>query len=341
MGLAMTPLLADVLASQDPCLALAPMQDITNWDFWKLTASYGGATIYFTEYFRVTQNTRPNRAILRSIVENPTGRPAVAQMIGNDIPELVRFAKELQRHPVAGIDLNLGCPAPVVYKKCAGGGLLRDPARVDAILGALRDAISTVPFTVKTRLGFTDPAEFDGLLPIFQKHSIDLLSVHGRTVREGYRDIVHYERIADAVQAMPCPVLANGSVDSPQRAMEILAQTGARGLMIGRAAVRSPWLFNQIRTAISGGNPGFPTGREVHDYIRRLYAAMTTPDVSEFAQVQRMKKYLNFVGVGISPEFLHAMRRCSDVAQLESVCSEFLAHDEPMLLNPVGTPRFE
>jgi len=85
-------------------------------------------------------------------------------MIGNDIPALVRTARELQQHPIAAVDLNLGCPAPVVYRKCAGGGLLREPGKVDAILGALREAVE-LKFTVKTRIGFDDPTVFDELLP--------------------------------------------------------------------------------------------------------------------------------------------------------------------------------
>src|ERR1700723_3231869 len=101
-------------------------------------------------------------------------------MIGNDIPSLVRVAKELQQLPVAAIDLNLGCPAPVVYRKCAGGGLLREPAKIDAILGALREAVS-IPLTLKTRIGFDSPEVFDELLQLFARHSIDLLTVHGRT----------------------------------------------------------------------------------------------------------------------------------------------------------------
>ena len=84
-------------------------------------------------------------------------------MIGNDISSLVRTALELQRYPVSAIDLNLGCPAPVVYRKCAGGGLLREPERVDAILGALREAV-TIPFTVKTRLGFDSTERFEDFL---------------------------------------------------------------------------------------------------------------------------------------------------------------------------------
>src|SRR5215207_7677125 len=106
---------------------------------------------------------------------------------------LVRNARLLQQFPVIAVDLNLGCPAPVVYRKCAGGGLLREPKRVDSILGALRAAIQPpCRFTVKTRLGFDSPEVFDELLAIFAKHSLDLLTVHGRTVAEMYRTEVHY-----------------------------------------------------------------------------------------------------------------------------------------------------
>src|SRR2546421_6931307 len=239
-------------------LALAPMQDVTDLAFWKLTADYGGADLYFTEYFRVHSTSNLERWILRSITENPTGRPVIAQMIGNDIPSLARTARELQQYPVVALDLNLGCPAPVVYRKCAGGGLLREPARVDAILGALRDAVTT-RFTVKTRLGFDSPEVFSELLAIFAKHSLDLLTVHGRTVKEMYGPQVHYDYITRAVAEVPYPVLANGNVYSAQTATEILDRTHARGLMIGRGAIRNPWLFHQIRQHLRGEAIFIPT----------------------------------------------------------------------------------
>ena len=263
---------AGLLRQPAPLLALAPMQDVTDLPFWRLLADYGGPDVYFTEYFRVHGTSNLERHILRSLVENPTGRPAVAQMIGNDITSLVRTARELQQYPVAAIDLNLGCPAPVVYRKCAGGGLLREPHRVDAILGALREAL-TIPFTVKTRLGFDTPDRFDELLSIFARHSIDLLTVHGRTVFEMYHAEVHYDFIARAVAAMPCPVLANGNISSASSAAAVLAQTGARGLMVGRGAIRNPWIFSQIRSHQRGERPRFPSGREVLEYIHRLYEA--------------------------------------------------------------------
>jgi tRNA-dihydrouridine synthase B len=318
-----------------PALALAPMQDVTDLPFWRLMAQYGGADVYYTEYFRVHATSHLEKYILRSLTENPTGRPAVAQMIGNDIPSLVRNAERLQEYPIVAVDLNLGCPAPVVYRKCAGGGLLRDPAKIDAILGALRDVIRPpCRFTVKTRIGFDSTAVFEQLLPIFARHSLDLLTVHGRTVAEMYRSQVHYDYIARAVQAVPCPVLANGNVSTVQNAVDVLRETGAAGLMIGRGAIRNPWLFEQIRQHLSGEPVFVPRGSDVLQYVHNLYSAVCTPGVQESAQVQKMKKYMNFIGAGVesSEAFLFDIRRCSTRADFFRICDTFLAHDQPMLL---------
>ncbi len=324
-----------MLSGSEPILALAPMQDVTDLPFWRVMSAYGGADVYYTEYFRVHPTSNLEKWILDSIKHNPTGRPAIAQMIGNDIPSLVRTAKELQNYPIVAVDLNLGCPAPVVYRKCAGGGLLREPQRVDAILGALRDAIP-IKFTVKTRLGFDSREVFEELLPIFAKHRIDLLTVHGRTVQEMYRSEVRYDYIARAVQSVPCPVLANGNIYSAQKAQQVLEQTGARGLMIGRGAIRNPWLFEQIRQLRRGERIFIPTGRDVLKYVRTLYDTTRPPDARESAQVQKMKKYANFIGLGVEPtgQFLHQIRRAATEADFFRICEEFLDHDRPTPLEP-------
>jgi len=329
-----------LLANPDPMLALAPMQEVTDLPFWKLMAAYGGADVYVTEYFRVHSTSSLQKHILKSITENPTGQPVIAQMIGNDIPSLVRTAHELQKYPIAAVDLNLGCPAPVVYRKCAGGGLLREPQRVDAILGALRDAVK-IKFTVKTRIGFDSPEVFDEVLPILAKHSLDLLAVHGRTVREMYGGTVHYDCIARAAAAMPCPVLANGNVHSARNAAEILRITGARGLMIGRGAIRNPWLFRQIRQHLRGEAVFMPGGFEVLDYVRALYAAVCSAGVPESAQVAKMKKYMNYLGEGVDRggQFLHQIRRVTTKSDFFRVCETFLNHDQPLPLEPFAFAR--
>jgi tRNA-dihydrouridine synthase B len=322
-----------LLHADAPILALAPMQDVTTLQFMRVIARYGGPDIYWTEYFRVHGDSRPEKWILESITKNPTGRPIVAQLIGNDIPALVRTAKLLQKHPVAAIDLNLGCPAPIVYRKCAGGGLLRDPEKIDAILAALRDAVA-VPFTVKTRVGFQSVDEFDELLPVFAKHPIDLLTVHARTVKQMYRPGVRYDLIARAARELKCPVLANGNVHGPAQARQLLAETGAHGLMIGRGAIRNPWLFDQIRAELRGERIRLPVGREVLAYIRELWENEITPGVSESAQVQRMKKFMNFIGEGVGGKFLFEIRRVATAGDFFRVCGDYLNHDEPLTLEP-------
>ncbi|MEY4635886.1 MAG: hypothetical protein RJA55_1684 [Acidobacteriota bacterium] len=325
--------LDELLRGPAPLLALAPMQEVTDGAFWTLVHKYGGADVYWTEYLRVHSTSTPEKWIVDDIIKNTTGRPVIAQMIGNDIPSLVRTAKFLQQLPVAAIDLNLGCPAPIVYRKCAGGGLLREPQRIDAILGALRDAVQ-VKFTVKTRLGFAAVEEFDQLLAIFARHSLDALTVHARTVAQLYRLPVHYDHIRQAVEVMPCPVIANGHVYSAAQAEELLMRTGARGLMIGRGVIRSPWLFNQIRQQLRGEPVTLPTGREVNGYIRALWDSQAGADRPEHKQCERMKKFLNYLGEGVPGTFLHQIRRTQTAGEFHGICHDFLDHDQPMPLLP-------
>jgi tRNA-dihydrouridine synthase len=330
---------AALLESGQPLLALAPMQEVTDAAFWELVQQRGGADVYWTEYCRVHAVSCLEKWIVASVRANPTGRPVVAQMIGNDIPHLVRTARQLEQLPVAAIDFNLGCPAPVVYKKCAGGGLLRDPQRVDAILGALRETVR-IKFTVKTRLGFESAADFATLLPIFARHSLDLLTVHARTVTQGYGLPVHYDLIRRAAEMMPCPVLANGHIYSADQALAVLARTKARGLMIGRGAIRNPWLFSQIRQRLRGEPVMYPTGRDVLAYIEALWATNDTNGVSEKLQAQWMKRFTNYIGEGLGAHagrFLYAIRRAETRAEFFRVCREHLDHDDALKLEPSET----
>jgi tRNA-dihydrouridine synthase B len=327
--------LSGMLAGEGPVLVLAPMQDVTDLPFWRLMRRYGGADLYYTEYFRVHADSKLERHILRSLDENPTGRPVVAQMIGNDVQSLVRSAQELEQHGAAGIDLNLGCPAPVVYRKCAGGGLLRELARVDEILAALRETVKT-RLTVKTRVGFADEEGFDELLGVLARHRLDLVTVHGRTVLQRYRPGVRYDLIRRAVEVLPCPVVANGDVFSPGDAVRVLDVTGVWGLMLGRGVIRNPWLFSQIKMRLKGEQVLLPTGREVMGYVRALYEEVCAGG-AEMSRVHKMKRYLNYLGQGLpgGDAFLYAMRRAGGEKELFAVCAEHLDHEGCMELVPL------
>nr|MBC8190044.1 tRNA-dihydrouridine synthase family protein [Puniceicoccaceae bacterium] len=171
----MLPLPDPIILGQ-PWTALAPMQDVTTLPFMRLLGKYGAPDLLFTEYFRVHGHSNLEQHIVDSICHHDTGRPVFAQLIGESLPDLERTVEAIERTglPVAGIDLNMGCPAPKVYKKNVGGGLLREPSKVNEVLGCLRAAIKG-RFTVKMRIGFENDEHFEALLELIEKHQVDLL----------------------------------------------------------------------------------------------------------------------------------------------------------------------
>lgn len=322
-----------------PLSALAPMQDITDLSFMTVINDCGPPDYFFTEFIRVHEHSIIEKSILDSIIKNPSNQPVFAQLIGENLSNLERITKELLKHPIAGIDLNLGCPAPKVYKKNVGGGLLRDVDKVDEILGLLRQTIPGL-FTVKMRIGFEDTENFNAILQLINKHQIDLLSVHGRTVKELYRGEVHYDFIKNAVETVNCPVFANGNITSAEKAIWTLNYTSAYGVMIGRSAIRNPWIFRQLREHLSGHNYFKPTLKDVYEYIQKLTEATRWENIQELTHINRMKKFINFIGQGVDTEgkFLHEMRRTFSYETLFSVCKKYLLENgneaQPFAIEP-------
>lgn len=312
-----------------PITALAPMQDITTLPFIQVIASYESPDLFFTEYFRVHAHSTLEDHIIPAIANNTTEKPIFAQMIGESIPDLLRTVDALHNYPIAGVDLNMGCPAPRVYKKNVGGGLLRDINQIDRILTALRAHISGL-FTVKMRIGFDDTEAFDDLLACVQKNQVDLLSLHGRTVKQLYRGEVAYDLIRKAAEVMSIPILANGNITSYQKANEIIELTHTKGIMIGRSAIRNPWIFKQCHAFFENKPIYEPILADVRDYINKLHTHLLHPEVPEIVHVSKLKKFLNFVGQSVDPEgsFLYDMRRAQSMKEL------FLIADSHLLKNP-------
>lgn len=328
----------DLLPHARPALVLAPMQDVTDLPFMRVIARRGAPDWFVTEYFRVHPDSVPHPYILRSITENRTGKPIFAQMIGSDLESLVHTAKQLASLPVAGIDLNLGCPAPIVCRKNAGGGLLREPDEIDRLLGKLRDAIPG-RFTVKTRIGYADGSGLPRLLEIFRRHSIDGLTIHGRSVKDLYQTPVRPDCVRMAVEELPCPVIANGNVVDVSTGFSYLTKTQASGLMIGRGAIRNPWIFSQMIAAFEGSPPPAPDHRSLLEYVTDLYEelALETRKFIPNAHVQRMKKTMAYITHGLCDgSFEYDMRRAKTPDDFFRICRHHLDHDAPL---PATPPR--
>jgi tRNA-dihydrouridine synthase B len=174
------------------------------------------------------------------------------------------------------IDINMGCPAKKVCNKLAGSALLRDEQLVAQILTSVVQAVD-VPVTLKTRTGW-DVAHRNGvnIAHLAQECGIQALTMHGRTRACGYRGQAEYDTIAACKQAVGIPVIANGDISTAEQARDVLAQTGADGLMLGRAAYGNPWLFGEIKARLSGNSwsAPSPTARiaVMHEHLDGLHS---------------------------------------------------------------------
>lgn len=313
------------------------MQDVSVLPLWRCLERRSGPDLYVTEYFRVHRDSTPERKILKSVHGMSESKPVVAQMIGNDPEHLVRSAHLIEdTTDCVGIDVNLGCPAPKVCGKQAGGALLKNPDLIRRIAESLREQVRG-SLTLKTRVGFDSADEFDALLDLFVTLPIDGLAIHGRTVSEKYQSPVHLDCIAEAVRSLPYPVSANGSIVSVETAIAMKQATGAAGLMIGRGAIRNPWLFSQIRDAVQGKTPYLPTLSDLRLYLEELADEIATDAAveSDIKLVHRMKKFSNYIASGIAGgEFQEQLRRAQSMGEFRRVCQDYLDSDAPMPSDP-------
>ncbi|MDF1816253.1 MAG: tRNA-dihydrouridine synthase family protein [Verrucomicrobiales bacterium] len=323
----------------EPIFSLAPMQAISTLAFWRVMEKRGGPDVYITEYFRVHVHSTPERKILASLNESDFAKPILAQMIGTEPEYLVRTAQQIQQMTdCAGIDINLGCPSPRVCGRAAGGALLKSADLIREIVESLRPVVAGT-LTLKTRVGFESEAEFESLLDLFSGLPIDGLAIHGRTVREKYQSEVHTREIAMAVEQLDIPVHANGSIVTVPTARSMYQKTRAAGLMIGRGAIRNPWLFDQIRQSFHNEEIYHPTLADHLRYVEDLYEeiASTSWQYEEVKHVQRMKKFMNYIASGIGGgEFSAEIRRVQSANQFWEVCHRHLGGSEPLPEEPTA-----
>ena len=238
-------------------ILLAPMAGVTDRPFRELCRRFGAglaATEMVTADTRLW-NTRKTRLRLAYGGER---EPRCVQVAGAEPKMLAMAAKRNVDMGAQIIDINMGCPAKKVCKRLAGSALLRDELLVGHILEAVVAAVP-VPVTLKTRTGW-DSENRNGvrIARIAELAGIQALAVHGRTRACMYGGEAEYDTIGAIKNAVNIPVIANGDIDSPQKAKAVLRATGADGLMIGRAAQGRPWIFDEIDHFLATGEEKSP-----------------------------------------------------------------------------------
>ena len=225
---------------------LAPMVGVSDKPFREICEQNGaGLTVaeMLTSDAKLWEHKKNK---FKRVKPNLSG-PNVVQIAGSD-PKMMAQAAELNAKWGADIiDINMGCPAKKVLKRAAGSALLKDIKLVELIIEAVVKSVD-IPVTLKIRTGWC-PATRNGVevAKIAEDCGISLLTVHGRTRECRFKGSAEYETIAKIKQGVSIPIIANGDIDSPLKAKKVLKYTRADGLMIGRAALGKPWIFNQIR----------------------------------------------------------------------------------------------
>ena len=256
-------------------LILAPMAGVTDRTFRQLCREMG-AGLAVSEMVIAKPQLWGSRKTQRRIDHHGESSPISVQIAGTDPQMMADTARYNVDHGAEIIDINMGCPAKKVCNALAGSALLRDEALVGRILEAVVNAVS-VPVTLKIRTGW-EPSRRNGvsIARIAEHAGIQALAVHGRTRACGFNGEAEYETIAAIKAAVSIPIIANGDIDSPPKALQVLQRTGADALMIGRAAQGRPWLFREIKYFIETGTllpePSIVEIRRILiDHLHRLY----------------------------------------------------------------------
>jgi nifR3 family TIM-barrel protein len=213
-----------------------------------------GADVMVSEFVQSEALIRGNAKAWEMVDFTETQRPMGVQIFGATPASMAQAARQVcDRVRPDFLDLNFGCPAHKVIEQNAGSGLLRCPALLYELVKAVKDAIPDVPLTAKMRLGW----DYESVVAVevavrLEQLGVEAIAVHGRTKEQGYAGEAHWGYIAQVAAAVSIPVVGNGDVKDGLSALRRRAETGVSGLMVGRAALSNPWIFNEIKAALAG-----------------------------------------------------------------------------------------
>lgn len=279
----------------DPPLVLAPMEGVTDVGFRRLVRSVGGCSLTVTEFIPGRALVGRHRVALRAAEFDPDERPVSIQVYGREPDVLADAARYVEELGATLVDLNMGCPSKKVCQNSGGASLLREPALARQIVRAIR-AATTLPFTVKMRSGWDpDHRNAPDLAAMCADEGVEAVTVHWRTRADGYGGVRDLSTVAAVKRRVPIPVIANGDVDETN-ARSTLDETGADGLMVGRGAIRDPWVFLRIGRALRGETPLRIDDDERRRVLTRYYRTLAERCPAERWMLGRMKKVARYFG---------------------------------------------
>jgi len=231
-----------------PIVALAPMEGYTDSAFRQLVKTYARKIICFTEFTSADALKYNSKVSKNKITINPIEQPIIVQLFGKHPKHFIEAAKQAEANGAAGIDINMGCPAKKVIASQHGSALIKNPDLAAEIVYTLSKNIS-LDISVKTRLGFSDfeEQEFYSFCEKLVSAGAKLLTIHGRTTKQGYSGKANWLPIYELKKRLNIPIIGNGDIDSPKTAIGKLKNLD--GIMIGRATFGNPLIMKDIYDA--------------------------------------------------------------------------------------------
>jgi len=248
---------------------LAPLAGITNLPFRLIAREYG-CDLCFTEMISANGLVRDSAKTIEYLQSCAEDTPLGIQLFGADPAVMAEAARFVAGHKPAFIDINMGCPVRKVVKSGSGAALLREPALAGKIIEAVVGA-SAVPVTVKIRAGWTRSSQNAVEIAVIAENSgASAIIVHGRTADQGFSGHADWSVISSVKQAVNIPVVGNGDIWKPADALDMMAQTGCDGVMVGRGALGNPWIFRGIKQKLAGFEKVFtPQPADRHRIIKK------------------------------------------------------------------------
>lgn len=272
-------------------VVLAPMEDVTDRSF-RLICKEQGASATYSEFVSADALIRSISATTRKLSIDPGERPTAIQIYGRDVASMVEAARLVEEAGPDFIDINFGCPVKKVAHKGAGAGMLRN---IPLMLEITREVVKAVklPVTVKTRLGWDcNNIIIADLAEQLQDCGIAALTVHGRTRSQMYTGEADWETIARVKEnpRLTIPLIGNGDITSGEKAREAFDRYGVDGIMVGRASIGAPWIFNDINRAL-GRVGAEPSMLEKFRLLRRQILE-SVERIDEYRGILHIRRHL-------------------------------------------------
>jgi tRNA-dihydrouridine synthase B len=310
------------LSFDKPVYVLAPLAGFTDLPFRSVVKKFG-ADLTVSEMLSSNALAHGSKKTLHMLKKAPIEDPYSAQISGSEV-EMVRRAVEVlnEYDGIDIIDLNCGCPVPKVVGHGSGSSLLLNLPLMGDIIKTIKDTSNKSLTSVKIRLGFEEKNHID-IAKMVEDSGADFIAVHGRTRAGKFKAPVDYDAIKEIKEAISIPVIANGDIDSYEKAKWVLEHTGSDGVMIGRGAVGAPWIFHQLRTGTEHIDKNLK-----HDIILEHFDKMIEFYGAHGVAMFRKHTHTYSKGYKGASALRNSVNHISDISEYRAVIHDFFSKSE-------------